>query len=158
MKLSFSQTIDAKLWSLQIGDPKTYVWAVVWQNQQNDLCAQWILRSAWASTQSDKDLCCLHEEAFDPWLLIICTVKILIRLGICLDWSEFSLGAQVILLCGGSIILRYFCSSLTYFCDTFVAFTIPDLEKKPLQNVVRPQHGALSRVRSFIMLLSYCHS
>lgn len=32
------------------------------------------------------------------------------------------------------------------FCDIMEnAFTIPDLEKKPLQNVVRPQKGALSR-------------
>ena len=33
------------------------------------------------------------------------------------------------------------------------AFTIPDLEKKPLQNVVRPQKGALSRVGVITM---YC--
>ena len=37
-------------------------WARAWQNQQNDLCAQWRLRSAWASAQSDQSLRCLHEE------------------------------------------------------------------------------------------------
>ena len=31
-------------------------WATSWQNQQNDLCAQQGLRSAWASTQSDQSL------------------------------------------------------------------------------------------------------
>ena len=30
-----------------------HIWAILWQNQQNDLCAQRRLRSAWASTQSD---------------------------------------------------------------------------------------------------------
>ena len=30
------------------------IWAAAWQNQQNDLCAQQRLRSAWASTQSDQ--------------------------------------------------------------------------------------------------------
>ena len=31
-------------------------WACKWQNQQNDLCIQWRLRSAWASAQSDQSL------------------------------------------------------------------------------------------------------
>ena len=30
------------------------MWAASWQNQQNDLCAQRRLRSAWASAQSDQ--------------------------------------------------------------------------------------------------------
>ena len=30
------------------------IWAETWQNQQNDLCDKWRLRSAWASTQSDQ--------------------------------------------------------------------------------------------------------
>ena len=29
-------------------------WAASWQNQQNGMCAQWILWSAWASAQSDQ--------------------------------------------------------------------------------------------------------
>ena len=33
------------------------IWACAWQNQQNDLCDQPRLRSAWASTQSDQSLC-----------------------------------------------------------------------------------------------------
>ena len=36
-----------------------FIWAVSWQNQQNGMCAQWSLRSAWASAQSDQCLCCL---------------------------------------------------------------------------------------------------
>ena len=38
-------------------------WAALWQNQQNGMCAQRRLRSAWASTQSDQNLRCPHEEA-----------------------------------------------------------------------------------------------
>ena len=34
--------------------------------QKNDLCAQQRLRSAWASTQSDQSLGCLHEERLGP--------------------------------------------------------------------------------------------
>ena len=37
-----------------------------WQNQQNDLCTQRRLRSAWASAQSDQSLRCLHEESLGP--------------------------------------------------------------------------------------------
>ena len=35
-----------------------FIWAASWQNQQNDLCAQRRLRSAWASAQSDQSLRC----------------------------------------------------------------------------------------------------
>ena len=41
---------------------KTNKWAAPWQNQQNDLCTQRRLRSAWASAQSDQSLRCPHEE------------------------------------------------------------------------------------------------
>ena len=58
------------------------------------LCAQWRLRSAWASAQSDQSLRCLHEESLDPWLSIECTEKTLIRLGWYPGWSESSLGAK----------------------------------------------------------------
>ena len=34
------------------------IWATSWQNQQNELCAQWRLRSAWASARSDLSLRC----------------------------------------------------------------------------------------------------
>ena len=33
-------------------------------------CAQWRLKSAWASTQSDQSLRCLHEESLSPYLPI----------------------------------------------------------------------------------------
>ena len=36
-----------------------------WQNQQNGMCAQRRLRSAWASAQTDQGLRCLHEEKMD---------------------------------------------------------------------------------------------
>ena len=33
---------------------ENHIWAATWQNQQNDMCAQRRLRSAWASAQSDQ--------------------------------------------------------------------------------------------------------
>ena len=44
----------------------TGYWAAAWQNQQNDMCAQRRLRSAWASTQSDQSLHYPHEESLGP--------------------------------------------------------------------------------------------
>ena len=35
------------------------IWAALWQNQLNGMCAQRRLRSAWASAQSDQSLRCL---------------------------------------------------------------------------------------------------
>ena len=40
-------------------------------NQQNDLCAQRRLRSAWTSAQSDQSLRCPHEETLGPQLPIV---------------------------------------------------------------------------------------
>ena len=40
-----------------------HMWAASWQNQQNGMCAQRRLRSAWTSAQSDQSLRCPHEEA-----------------------------------------------------------------------------------------------
>ena len=73
---------------------KSYIWAVLWQNQQSGTCAQGRLRSAWASAQSDQSLRCPHEESLGPYLPTERTAKTLIRLGGCPGWSEPSLGAQ----------------------------------------------------------------
>ena len=43
-----------------------YISAAAWQNKYNGLCAQWRLRSAWASAQSDQSLRCPHEESLVP--------------------------------------------------------------------------------------------
>ena len=81
------------------------------------LCAQWRLRSAWASAQSDQSLRCPHEESLGPklpikrmpslirvfavrmkkaWVLSypLSAQRRLIRLDGCPGWSESSLGAQ----------------------------------------------------------------
>ena len=39
------------------------IWAASWQNQQNGICTQRRVGSAWASAESDQSLCCLHEES-----------------------------------------------------------------------------------------------
>ena len=45
------------------------IWAASWQNQQNGMCTQWRLRSAWASAQSDQSSLCAQWVAKDPSLL-----------------------------------------------------------------------------------------
>ena len=69
------------------------------------MSAQQILRSAWASTQSDQSFRCPHEEALGPYLPQKHTAETLIRLGGCPGWSESLLCTQLILLvlsCCGS--------------------------------------------------------
>ena len=73
-------------------------WATAWQDQQNDLCAQRKLRSAWASSQSDQSQRCSPEAKLGPKLPTERTAKTLIRLGGCPGWSESLLGTKVILL------------------------------------------------------------
>ena len=65
-------------------------WAALWQNKQNDICAQRRLRSAWVYYQR---LRCPYEEALGHQLPIERTAKTLIRLGGFPGWSESSLGA-----------------------------------------------------------------
>ena len=70
-----------------------HIWATSWQNQQNGMCAQRRLRSAWASAQSDQSslsawrklgslatLWAYSEDSDQP--------------GRCPGWSESSLGAK----------------------------------------------------------------
>ena len=71
------------------------IWAALWQNQQNDMCAQW---SDWASAQSDQSLRCALNGYLSILALFKRTAKTLIRLGRCQGWSESSLGAHAILL------------------------------------------------------------
>ena len=64
-----------------------FIWAIAWPNQQNDLCAQWRLRSAWASIWRNIGpliICWAHCEDSDQTGLM--------------PGSESSLGAHVILL------------------------------------------------------------
>ena len=67
------------------------IWAATWQNQQKGMCVQRRLRSAWASAQSNQS--CFAVRMKKAWALS-CPLSALI----CPGWSEFSLGAQVILL------------------------------------------------------------
>ena len=57
--------------------PKDPLFRII--DQQNDLCAQQRLRSAWASAQSDQSLRCPPEGSFGPQLPIEHTAKTLIR-------------------------------------------------------------------------------
>ena len=41
-------------WNFFLENHFTNIWATSWQNQQNGMCAQWRLRSAWACAQSDQ--------------------------------------------------------------------------------------------------------
>ena len=44
-------------------------WAAIWQNQQNDICTQRRLGSAWAFAQSDQSSLCALRIAKDPRFL-----------------------------------------------------------------------------------------
>ena len=63
--MKFLPTVNLMLLLLPKGD-KSPIWSAAWQNQQNDLCAQRRLRTAWASAQSDKSLRCPDEETLGP--------------------------------------------------------------------------------------------
>ena len=71
-----------------------HIWAASWQNQQNGMCVQRRLRSAWASAQSDQSLCCALNGYLRAQCFFMRTANTLIRLGGCPDWSESSLGAH----------------------------------------------------------------
>ena len=63
VSVSISKTKwDARCFQWHLND----VWAAAWQNEQNDLCSQRRLRSAWASAQSDLSLRCPDEETLGP--------------------------------------------------------------------------------------------
>ena len=49
--------VDARAFAVRTNS----IWTATWQNQQNDLCAQRRLWSAWKSAQSDQSLHCPHE-------------------------------------------------------------------------------------------------
>ena len=69
------------------------IWTTAWQNQQNYLCAQRRYSDQPGHPPSLISLCCVlcpNLSSCGQWRLI--------RLGGCPGWSEFSLGAQVILL------------------------------------------------------------
>ena len=116
-------------------------WATALQTQQNDLCAQRRLISAWASAQSDQSQRCPPEANLGPKLPSERTARTLnrlggcpgwsetlIRLGGCPGWSESSLGTKVILLVlswGGSkcFFLESTCAAHIHFI-TFFTFCI----------------------------------
>ena len=95
-----------------------HIWALSREKQQNDLCTQWRLRSAWASAQSDQSLRCPHKETLGPWLPIQRKAKTMIRLG-----------TQLILLVflwDGSFENARFCfHRVWYFSLNFSIFTPP---------------------------------
>ena len=73
------------------------IWAASWQNQQNGMCAQWILRSA-QSYQSSLSAWRKLGSLATHWVHSTDQTGTLIWLGGCPGWSESSLGADVILL------------------------------------------------------------
>ena len=110
-------------------------WATAWQNQQNNLCAQQRLKSAWASAQSDQSLLSAwrnlgflvtqwaHSEDSD-------------QTGRRLIWSESSLGVHVILLvlswCGSIYFdwisyKRIICDLYTFIDQDRSQFTCPHI-------------------------------
>ena len=58
----------------------TNIWTTSWHHQQNGMCTQRRLRSAWAFVQSDQSLPCPHEEGLVPYWPTECTAKTQINL------------------------------------------------------------------------------
>ena len=54
-----------------VPEKQPHNWATSWQNQQNGLCAQRRLGSAWASTQSDQSSLCAQWVAEDSMFLYV---------------------------------------------------------------------------------------
>ena len=46
--------------------PYRNIWAAAYQNQQNDMCAQWRPSEDSDQAQSDQSLRCPNEETLDP--------------------------------------------------------------------------------------------
>ena len=70
-------------------------WAATWENVPSETCIQRRLKSACAFAPSDQSLPCPHEETLQLGYSKMRSVKILIRLRECADWSESSPGALV---------------------------------------------------------------
>ena len=100
------------------------IWATSWPSQQNGMCAQQRLISAWASVQSDQSLHCALSGLLRKQAFFMRTAKTLIRLGGCPDWSESLPDAQATLLSwsgGGSVLLLcHFCMQLLNFASRHV--------------------------------------
>ena len=65
--------------------------AETWGNVPSDMCAQWRLKSAWASTQSDQSIHSLHEETLHPWLSEMCQANAQADLN--LRWAQMLEGS-----------------------------------------------------------------
>ena len=96
--LALYRNIIRLCWLIATSQKGTHIWAASWQNQQNGLCAQRRLRSAWAFARSDQSLRRARLKTARFLSYPLSAQGRLIRLGECPGWSESSLGALVILL------------------------------------------------------------
>ena len=114
--LLFSQQPIRKLVSLQ-ANCNTVVnnRATSWQNQQSGMCAQWRLRSAWASAQSDQSLRCPHE--------LIYPLSAQRRL-----WSDWADAQADLSLHWAHMPFCWFCLCNAFECRTCLAWHIIDAQ------------------------------
>ena len=101
-KQSFVRGMKTNCCKIISGGPITFwaeracvysIWAATQENQQCGL-RQAQTQISLGSAQSDQSLRCPHRGSIDPKLSFKRLVKIMVRLGGCLDWSECSTGAQ----------------------------------------------------------------
>ena len=57
------------------------IWAASWQNQQNGICAQRRLRSAWASAQSD-------QSSLSAWWSLVLSYPLSAQRRLWSDWAD----------------------------------------------------------------------
>ena len=92
------------------------IWVATWQNQQNDLCTQPRLRSAWASAQSHQSSPCTKWVAEDPVFLHVDSE----------GWSYWADAQTDLSLCWAHIILLVLsCGGLSFKYTT--KFSLPKI-------------------------------
>ena len=95
------------------------IWAVAWQNQQNNLCTQQRLRSAWASALPDQSL---------RWWIVGSSATHWVH---CEDWSDWADAQADLSLRWVHRSFCWFCHEaahmyiMLYFCNIFILLCCP---------------------------------
>ena len=82
-------------------------WDASWQNQQNDLCAQRRLRSAWASVQSGQSRLCAQWATKESSFLHVDSQ----------DWSDWANAQAALSLCWAHKPFYWFCHEAAQIVD-----------------------------------------
>ena len=87
------------------------IWATSWQSQQNDLCTQWRLRSAWVSAQSDQSLLSCSAGSLGPKLSSYRQQRL---------WSDWADAQTDLSLCWAHLPFCWLCDEAANFESVWV--------------------------------------